>query len=232
MSRRQSKALQPEPSSSTTTPKRRSIFVKIRDFAFVKSDDRHVGKGPDVPRPNRTRRYRASTASMSSQSSSSASSSAAEEDGKDEGEDQRGSWGAFRWNTLSSHFSWGAGGGHADAPSRTDFERNFDVSSPTEESPERYESEEGQEEYESEDGAAVNEDEPLLPGLYKALYAFEPEGTAEMALDEDQIVRVVGRGGGVGWAVVVTAEGTHALVPESYLELVQLDEDPEATTDA
>jgi hypothetical protein len=83
------------------------------------------------------------------------------------------------------------------------------------------------------------DDEPLYPGLYRALYAFEPEGTAEMRLVEDQIVRVVGRGGGVGWAVVV-AEGTevvdsigdaaaasktpkHALVPESYLEPYRLD---------
>jgi hypothetical protein len=92
------------------------------------------------------------------------------------------------------------------------------------------------------------EEEPLYPGLYRALYPFEPEGTAEMRLVEDQVVRVVGRGGGVGWAVVVVPDGVdggvvvapvdgdeeedekkkttttrHALVPESYLELVQLD---------
>ena len=68
-------------------------------------------------------------------------------------------------------------------------------------------------------------------GLYHALYAFDPEGTAEMALAEDQIVRVVGRGGGVGWAVVVDergaagaqGKGKWALVPESYLEAVRLD---------
>jgi hypothetical protein len=67
------------------------------------------------------------------------------------------------------------------------------------------------------------------------MYAFEPEGTAEMALEEDQIVRVMGRGGGMGWAVVVDdreradrpkggGEGKEklALVPESYLELVRL----------
>jgi hypothetical protein len=84
--------------------------------------------------------------------------------------------------------------------------------------------------------------EPLYPGLYRALYAFEPEGTAEMKLVEDQIVRVVGRGGGVGWAVVIDecrsdeeekeGEGgggggggrvKHALVPEGYLEVVRLD---------
>ena len=48
------------------------------------------------------------------------------------------------------------------------------------------------------DGESAMQDEepPLLPGLYRALYAFEPEGTAEMRLDEDQVVRVIGRGGG------------------------------------
>ncbi len=73
-----------------------------------------------------------------------------------------------------------------------------------------------------------------------------------MRLVEDQIVRVVGRGGGVGWAVVVVdddvphgkgggekegeevvkegpgvdvGDGTRlALVPESYLEVVELDD--------
>lgn len=74
---------------------------------------------------------------------------------------------------------------------------------------------------------------PLLPGLYRALYAFEPEGEAEMGLNEGQVVHVVGRGGGAGWAVVVDERegraslglGGHALVPESYLEVVRLDED-------
>ena len=45
-----------------------------------------------------------------------------------------------------------------------------------------------------------------------------------MALEEEQVVRVVGRGGGVGWAIVEQDGGGHALVPESYLELVQADE--------
>lgn len=67
------------------------------------------------------------------------------------------------------------------------------------------------------------QDETLMPGIYRALYAFEPEGIAEMALEEEQIVHVVGRGGGVGWAVVEREEGGHALVPESYLELVEAD---------
>lgn len=63
---------------------------------------------------------------------------------------------------------------------------------------------------------------PLPPGVYRALYAFEPEGPAEMALEEDQLVTVLGRGGGDGWVIVVSGDnaGGQALVPEGYLELV------------
>jgi len=39
--------------------------------------------------------------------------------------------------------------------------------------------------------------------LLRSLGLPEPEETAEMALEEDQIVHVMGRGGVVGWAVVV-----------------------------
>lgn len=179
---------------------------------------------------------------MSSASASSASSVSSRADdidgdvGNDGGEQQRGSWGAFRWNTLSHHFSQGGSSSNTNAnggPSSMDFARNFDVSSPTEESPERAHlrpedastDTPDEEEFDDEDPLSGAEEGPLLPGLYKALYPFEPEGTAEMALEEDQIVRVVGRGGGVGWAVVVKDEahgGGHALVPESYLELVQI----------
>jgi len=82
-------------------------------------------------------------------------------------------------------------------------------------------------------GGGGGEEEELVPGEYRAVFAFEPEGTAEMRLIEDQVVQVVGRGGGVGWAVVVVPEGAdggvevspgirHALVPESYLEAINL----------
>ena len=152
--------------------------------------------------------------------SSTASSRHSDIDEEDD-EERHASWSPFRWNTLSSHFSWGSRS-HAEdgaGPSRTDFERNFDVSSPVDEN-ESKPYEEDEEKYEE----YPNEDEPLIPGLYRALYAFEPEGTAEMALEEEQVVRVVGRGGGVGWAIVEQDGGGHALVPESYLELVQADE--------
>lgn len=191
----------------------------MRDFAFPQSDERYFGRGPDVPRPNRVR-HRESTSSVSSSSVDGSADIDAEE------EERHSSWSPFRWNTLSSHF-WGGRNAEgvddsAAGPSRTDFDRNFEASSPAEE-----QSEPNYDEFEDaydEDYVPPNDDEPLAPGTYRALYPFEPEGTAEMALEEDQVVRVVGRGGGVGWAIVEKEGGGHALVPESYLELVQADE--------
>jgi hypothetical protein len=63
------------------------------------------------------------------------------------------------------------------------------------------------------------------------MYPFEPEGTAEMALVEDQRIHVLGRGGGVGWVVVLKSDGEHALVPEGYLELVRADLDDDDDSD-
>ena len=79
-----------------------------------------------------------------------------------------------------------------------------------------------------EDGEYEEPQEPLYPGVYRALYAFGPEGMVEMELKENQLVRVVGGGGGVGWAVVVDECGgdkergkvqvKHTLVPEVGLD--------------
>ncbi|CEL62221.1 hypothetical protein RSOLAG1IB_10295 [Rhizoctonia solani AG-1 IB] len=71
----------------------------------------------------------------------------------------------------------------------------------------------------------------FTPGIYRAMYPFEPEGTAEMALVEDQRIHVLGRGGGVGWVVVLKSDGEHALVPEGYLELVRADLDDDDDSD-
>ncbi|KAM5530165.1 hypothetical protein V8D89_016167 [Ganoderma adspersum] len=227
-SRRQSKASsfsplplhEPEPSTSSATTvlpppspapqqlKPRILFFKIRDFGFPPTDERHTGGGPDAPRANRPRR-RWST--YSAASASSVGSSRGEED-----EDESpGGWGRYQWNTLSSRFSWGSAedGAQQDngRPSQSDLDKNFGVSSPTEDDDD------------ADYGYEDSQEETLIPGVYRALYAFEPEGTAEMALEEEQIVHVVGRGGGVGWAVVEREEGGHALVPESYLELVEAD---------
>lgn len=146
-------------------------------------------------------------------------------------------WGAFRWagSKLWGFAIGGAAGkqrsgSDADGfmPTSSDFARNFDVSSPNEEYPTSgfQVPDESEIDEEEEEDDYPDQDVPLLPGLYRALYAFVPEGTAEMALTEDQIVKVIGRGGGVGWAVAVDEAGNHALVPESYLEPVQIEEPP------
>ncbi|KAI9455770.1 hypothetical protein BJY52DRAFT_620359 [Lactarius psammicola] len=219
-----------------------SVLVKIRDFAFPDEDVRHTGAGPLTPRPNRRLQRPLSTWSASSTSSTSSN-----DDGDDPANSSGGSsygfagWGLGRLSWFGVRSGAGAtadggGSGGLGGPSQGDFERNFeDAVSPSYEIDDPYGSlddDDDFDDYEDDDGRAGDQvgdgeddvERPLLPGLYRALYAFEPEGTAEMALEEDQIVRVVGRGGGVGWAIVARGgdEG-HALVPEGYLELVSLD---------
>ena len=216
------------------------VPVRIRDFAFPDEDVRHAGTGPLTPRPNRRLQR-----PLSTWSASSASSTGSNEDdaGSAGGANSYGfsgwglgrlGWFGARSNTSSSS---GAGtdspAGGSGGPSQRDFARNFDVTSPEYEVDDPYESLDDDDDDDDDDtddrfgrGEDRGGERPLLPGLYRALYVFEPEGTAEMALEEDQIVRVIGRGGGVGWAIVARGgdEG-HALVPEGYLELVSLDQD-------
>ena len=202
--------------SQTTTEAPRSLLVKIRDFAFPTTDARFSGRGPDAPRANRH-----------NETGSEASS---DDDSDSEGRRNSG-WGGFSWSGFANRLSWSSfsSGRHQSSdgvglPSKTDFDRNFDVSSPEEKGAFSYDrTEEGDDDGANYDGAGGDEEDgsPLIPGRYRALYAFEPEGTAEMALGEDQVVCVIGRGGGVGWAVVEKEDGSHALVPESYLELVE-----------
>ncbi|KAG2132089.1 hypothetical protein DEU56DRAFT_739651 [Suillus clintonianus] len=202
------------------------VLIKIRDFAFAPSDPRFSGEGPNVPRLNRpkvlARRLRGSSSSTSSLIST---SSTEEEDDQWEDENDTNGWGGFKWGFQKLQSGWGLGSGSSsseDFPSRTDFARNFGDGGGDDDESEVYEEPDEFSENQDDD-----EDEDMLyPGLYRALYSFDPEGTAEMKLDEDQVVRVVGRGGGVGWAVVVKEDtGVHALVPESYLEVVKLDGD-------
>jgi hypothetical protein len=204
-------------------------LVKIRDFAFPDEDQRHTGTGPFTPRPNRRLQRPLSTWSASS------ASSAGSEDRDDGSSFGFSGWGFGRLGWFGARSSVGSAG---EGPSQGDFARNFtEMTGPDCEIEDPYDSldnedEEDVDEVQDGGGGGVgvdgqeNSERPLLPGWYRALYAFEPEGTAEMALAEDQIVRVIGRGGGVGWAIVARGgdEG-HALVPEGYLELVSLDRD-------
>ncbi|KAI9452928.1 hypothetical protein F5148DRAFT_494355 [Russula earlei] len=221
--------------ASTSAVAASTLVVKIRDFAFPDEDVRHTGSGPLTPRPNRRLQR-----PLSTWSASSASSAGSEDHDDSAGASAGGSsylfsnWGLGRLGWFGVRGSDSSPGGVGDGPSQGDFARNFtDAASPEYEIDDPYESLDDDDDDDDNDhddyGAGTGGeggDHPLLPGLYRALYAFEPEGTAEMALEEDQIVRVIGRGGGVGWAIVARGgdEG-HALVPEGYLELVSLDRD-------
>lgn len=205
-----------------------AVPIKIRDYAFPSSDPRFSGDGPYVPRANRpkvlARRLRLST---NSSGSTSPSSSSSEDVGysQDGWGDEPGGWGGLKWG-LENHWSTRALGLF---PSQSELDRNFadtgDDDVEVEEEEEGFVDAEEDFSEQADDGMEV--EPPLLPGIYRALYHFEPEGLAEMKLEEGQVVRVVGRGGGVGWAVVVKDglqdEGVHALVPESYLEPWSLD---------
>ncbi|OJA20389.1 hypothetical protein AZE42_06683 [Rhizopogon vesiculosus] len=221
-----------EPQTAPTTEPK--VLIKIRDFAFAPSDPRFSGEGAFVPRPNRPdvldRRLRGSS---SLSTSSVASSSSTEEEEQWEDENDTNGWGGFKWGLQKLQSGWGFSS-HSpdyaeDFPSRNDFARNFgDGTGDVDDDDDEGEIYEEPDDFPYED--EETDGEPVLhPGLYRALYAFEPEGTAEMKLEEDQVVRVVGRGGGVGWAVAVKDglkdTGAHALVPESYLEVVRLDGD-------
>ena len=222
------------------------IPVKIRDFAFPDEDVRHAGAGPLTPRPNR--RLQRPLSTWSASSASSAGSSEEHDDGTSSAGGVGGAssygisgWGLGRLGWFGARSGTGTGTGTDNAtgggPSQRDFARNFtEAMSPEYEADDPYESLDDDDDDDDDDDSgqygAVEEEHGeerlLLPGLYRALYAFEPEGTAEMALEEDQVVRVIGRGGGVGWAIVARGgdEG-HALVPEGYLDLVSLDRDSE-----
>jgi hypothetical protein len=193
-------------------PRRRAPVVVVRDYGFPVGDERREGKGANVPKPNRRLAKRAETGSTISLSSD-------EEDERgtfDDDDDDATGWG--RWGM--SFRAWAAG------PSQDDLNMGFTGGDDDDESEDAYADDDEYDEYDDFGAGGGEEQAEIIPGLYRALYAFEPEGMAEMRLVEDQIVHVLGRGGGVGWAIAARAPaegGGHALVPESYLELVKPD---------
>jgi hypothetical protein len=200
--------------SISTLPPGAKVSIKIIDFAFDIEDERRLGFGEHVPKCNRPARMNRRL-TLSDQSSG-AETETDEED--DEEEVEGDGWGGFSWGRLSSSFP-AAGYSDEPVPSQGELDANFDQDSDDEE----YQS------AEDTQGDGLYDGKPayLYPGLYRALYAFEPEGTSEMRLEPEQLVKVLGRGGGEGWAIAVREDGQHALVPEDYLELVRLDGEDE-----
>jgi Variant SH3 domain len=222
---------------------RRKGEIRIRDYAFPGEDMRHKGCGPDAPKVIRKLLKHHGPLDADSRRESGMSESSVDSEVSSRRSSGFGSWGAFRWASKLSG-AWrlggnGSGNGNGNrssgaggyTPSQQDFERNFDGTADVDVVDSPVEDDEYSSDYEDEVEA---EPEELLPGLYRALYDFDPEGTAEMGLKEGQTVRVVGRGGGVGWAIAVRGGGTDAdegegennwaLVPESYLRVIKLDE--------
>lgn len=129
---------------------------------------------------------------------------------------------ASRFSGFASRFGFGFGARREESPSRASTPTNDGEETADDEYEERVEMDRvGQ--------GAAGEGSVLLPGIYRAVYDFEPQGAHEMALQEDQLVFVLGNGGGDGWAVVLD-EGTDErfLVPAEYLEWhgVARDQDP------
>jgi hypothetical protein len=236
----------------STVAKQPATYVKIRDFAFAVEDERHFGLGADVPRANKAAQLnRALGPGRRMDAGESWESVSDDGDMEDDDDDMEGSSGAFGHGLAMGGFQFGVGrmsfhaglgGGMNGFPSKTDLDRNFLGDEPVEDDDEDDDEVEEDMFFDfepdevdgDESGEEGDQEQLLYPGLYRALFAFEPEGTAEMALEEDQIVRVIGRGGGVGWAVVVDGRERGsggevdgkpklALVPESYLEPVRLD---------
>jgi hypothetical protein len=114
--------------------------------------------------------------------------------------------GRLSWAGVGSTTTPGEAEGNGEEegyPSAGDLARNFDQEEEDDSGSYAHNTADAslQDSFTSDD-LSDDADDPLYPGIYRALFAFEPEGTAEVGLREDQLVRVVKRGGGVGWAVV------------------------------
>ncbi|KAF8325647.1 uncharacterized protein EI90DRAFT_3072372 [Cantharellus anzutake] len=157
-----------------------SLIIRVRDYAFPPSDERHLG---------------ALTLSSPRNSVSSYAS---------------------RFSGFASRFGFIFGDRRAN---RRD-ESPLRASTPTQD-------EDGTADYGYEEGNetgadgqnAIGQDPILVPGIYRAMYDFEPQGAHEMALQEDQLVYALGNSGGDGWAVVLAEDSDERfLVPAVYLE--------------
>ncbi|KAL0577264.1 hypothetical protein V5O48_004721 [Marasmius crinis-equi] len=199
--------------STIQDPEAARRSIQIRDYAFQisLSDPRSLGLGEDVPKPNRVRLL---NRRLLGEEGWKVWRKKRREERK-RARDSIGSTGST--SSWASEDDWEDEGMDPDTDDEDDVSGWGSMDDISGDPPDN-----GDELY-------TEGQEDLQPGLYRALYAFDPEGADEMALQEDQVVRVVGRGGD-GWAVVIAenqeeSKLKHALVPESYLEVVKLDSD-------
>ncbi|KAG8902772.1 hypothetical protein FRB99_004134 [Tulasnella sp. 403] len=205
------------PTAQTTSPpsrKRNSVFyMKIRDFAFPTTDTRHDrSQEIDINQPFRPPSPAPGgfLGPLSMEDPFGNSSSTQSMSAGDSASDSKKSGGESRTlvqvpTLLTEAYRIDAiGVGQGSAMQVDGPEDSSQVDSSADE---------------------YDDDGPFQRGVYKALFKFDPEGTAEMALEEDQEVKCLGRGGGVGWVValkgMVKSEPTYALVPEGYLKFTR-----------
>ncbi|KAJ7211717.1 hypothetical protein GGX14DRAFT_564944 [Mycena pura] len=176
--------------------------VVVRDFAFAAEDERRAGLGPDVPRPcdpfRLARRLRGEACA-----SDYGDALHPDGDGEADDDDDDAQWPFLRFRAALGEPARAGGGSGVDA---ADFARNF-----TDDDDDDDDGARGEEALDYEEQCAET-----APGLYRAHFAFEAEGPAEMSLAEGQLLRVFGSGatilpagapeedsdnGGAGWAV-------------------------------
>ncbi|KAG8967836.1 hypothetical protein FRC03_009239 [Tulasnella sp. 419] len=221
-SKRASRGGHAHPLTSSQKKRASAVIIKIRDFAFHSSDERH-----STVRRVSLRKRRSSRLSTDSRS-------------RDDNRKSSGGWSGLL-TAAAGKFGFGAFGSGNNSGTNSKRSSRISTSSrrskqiyydepPSDDyaSQDSYYSSEGDQYYDAAGGEYADGEQPFVPGVYRALYQFDPEGTAEMALEEDQMVRCLGRGGGVGWVIAIKegAAGNHggvahALVPEGYLEFVR-----------
>jgi hypothetical protein len=191
------------------------LHLIVRDFAFPPSDDRHHGIKPPPPE----------SAPISASSSELALGSL----GKKHDKQRKSSFG--NWGTFSlGGFGWGSlkGAVTGRSGSRTGDDERPDLDASILSPSSSFDAEDDQR-YPpiGDDDDEYDEEEPLGPepeGFYRAMFPFEAMGQYEMTVDQDEVLYVSGRGGGVGWVLakrtreVREGELIEGLVPESYIE--------------
>ncbi len=197
--------------TSTTRPELSRFQVVIRDFAFLPSDDRYHGIRVVVPE----------SAPISATSSELALGSMT--DRPERRKSSFGNWGNFSLGGFGWHSLKGAVA-RARGEDELDMEAAFLSQSSSFET-DTYPTDDDADAYPTIDDDF--DDEPLGPepeGLHRAMFPFEAMGQYEMSMEQDEVIIVSGRGGGVGWVLakrtreVKEGELSEGLVPESYIE--------------
>ncbi|GAA6060915.1 hypothetical protein JCM10212_003949 [Sporobolomyces blumeae] len=230
-----------EPSASKPEPNPWDAPVTIRDYAYPKSDPRHVGlPHPDGPKAKKNKkksrrfghfRRPGEDTSEDEDDDDDDEGPGADSDDEDEREAERRqvSWGFVTSHSTDFPASSPASSSAGDPPSGYSFHDTDDYDRSLYYSRAEQEAEEARIQAEIERELGLGE---FVPGVYQALYEFVPELETEMKLNVGEWVNVFERQC-AGWVQagrivdgVLTEEV--GLVPENYLERFEYDEGAEA----